>query len=136
MKELGKLKKKSYNLTCALCDEPSKMGFGNICVPFKCFLCSMCKASVQAFSFRVKEFTMSTFNEAEVEGLRTENGGGNQVRAGVPGSAVLERRVLVNAELTLVLISPSLMNTARRCSARRTLPSSRLALASPPAAAA
>jgi hypothetical protein len=80
MKELGKLKKKSYNLTCALCDEPSKMGFGNICVPFKCFLCSMCKASVQAFSFRVKEFTMSTFNEAEVEGLRTENGGGNQVR--------------------------------------------------------
>ena len=52
---LRKLAKLPQNVCCANCDKEDKIfGFKNICMPFRTFVCSMCKAAHQSFSHRVK----------------------------------------------------------------------------------
>lgn len=52
---LRKLAKLPQNVRCANCDKEDKIfGFKNICMPFRTFVCSMCKAAHQSFSHRVK----------------------------------------------------------------------------------
>ena len=52
---LRKLAKLPQNIRCANCEKEDKVfGFKNICMPFRTFVCSMCKAAHQSFSHRVK----------------------------------------------------------------------------------
>jgi hypothetical protein len=56
---LRKLAKLPQNVRCANCDKEDKIfGFKNICMPFRTFVCSMCKAAHQSFSHRVKVRTL------------------------------------------------------------------------------
>jgi len=48
-----------------------------VCIPFKIFVCSNCKSAFQAYSFRVKSLSMSTFTPEEVAAFRSNRGGGN-----------------------------------------------------------
>jgi len=77
---LKKIRKLESNMNCPNCNTPAQkgIGFGNVCVKFKTFVCDLCKTSHQAVSHRVKSVSMSTWTLAEVEELLDENGGGNQ----------------------------------------------------------
>ena len=76
--EVKKLAKLAENRRCAVCEvEASSFGFGAVCVPFKCFVCSNCKSALQAYSHRVKSITQSNWTPAEADALRARNGGGN-----------------------------------------------------------
>jgi hypothetical protein len=79
LKLLNKLRRLPGNKQCASCNETCKnpMGYSNICVKFKIFVCSICKSAHQSYSHRVKHSSMSTFSLSEVESFRYENGGGN-----------------------------------------------------------
>jgi Putative GTPase activating protein for Arf len=68
-------------MICPNCGTPAQpgIGFGNICVKFKTFICDLCKTSHQAISHRVKSSSMSTWTMEEVMELTTENKGGNEV---------------------------------------------------------
>jgi Putative GTPase activating protein for Arf len=78
---LKKLRKLELNMICPNCGTPAQpgIGFGNICVKFKTFICDLCKTSHQAISHRVKSSSMSTWTIEEVMELTTENKGGNEV---------------------------------------------------------
>ena len=78
---LKKLRKLELNMICPNCGTPAQpgIGFGNICVKFKTFICDLCKTSHQAISHRVKSSSMSTWTMEEVMELTTENKGGNEV---------------------------------------------------------
>lgn len=77
--ELNALKKLEANKTCVNCETYAKFGHGNICEKFKTFVCSHCKSAHQSFSHRVKSVTMSNWSKEEVDALKEENGGGNNV---------------------------------------------------------
>ena len=55
------------------------MGFKNVCMKFKIFVCDDCKSAHQAFSHRCKSVTMSHWTKEEVNSLTAFNGGGNAV---------------------------------------------------------
>lgn len=76
---LKKLRKLPENMNCPNCNTPAAqgIGFGNVCVKFKTFVCDMCKTSHQAISHRVKSVSMSTWTLEEVKELLDENVGGN-----------------------------------------------------------
>lgn len=76
---LKKIRKLESNMTCPNCGTRGQqgIGFGNVCVKYKTFVCDSCKTSHQAISHRVKSVTMSTWTEAEVDELLDQNGGGN-----------------------------------------------------------
>lgn len=74
---LKKLRKLESNRVCPNCGvEATIVGFGNVCVKFRTFVCDLCKTSHQAISHRVKSVTMSTWTHEEVCSLRD---GGNSV---------------------------------------------------------
>jgi Putative GTPase activating protein for Arf len=75
--ELKKLSMLPENRSCSNCNTESKFGHGNVCMPFKVFVCGHCKSAFQAYSFRVKSLTMSNFTTEEVESFKARNGGGN-----------------------------------------------------------
>ena len=75
--ELKKLAKLAENRRCADCDADNMFGHGNVCMPFRTFVCGSCKSAHQAFSHRVKSITQSHWTAAEVESLRARSGGGN-----------------------------------------------------------
>ena len=58
---------------------PPGIGFGNMCVKYKTFICDLCKTSHQAISHRVKSFSMSAWTMDEVMELTIERNGGNYV---------------------------------------------------------
>jgi hypothetical protein len=76
---LKKLRRLDGNMRCPNCDSRAAqgIGFGNICVKYKTFVCDMCKTSHQAISHRVKSVSMSTWTMDEVRELMDEYGGGN-----------------------------------------------------------
>ena len=76
---LKKLRRLPANMVCANCgsDAQKGIGFGNICVAFKTFVCDYCKTSHQAISHRVKSVSMSEWTMDEVRELTAERGGGN-----------------------------------------------------------
>jgi hypothetical protein len=78
---LKKLRRLESNMKCPNCGTPAQpgIGFGNVCVKFKTFVCDLCKTSHQAISHRVKSFSMSTWTMEEVMELTSEQNGGNQV---------------------------------------------------------
>jgi Putative GTPase activating protein for Arf len=78
---LKKLRRLESNMRCPNCGTPAQpgIGFGNVCVKFKTFVCDLCKTSHQAISHRVKSFSMSTWTMEEVMELTSEQNGGNQV---------------------------------------------------------
>ena len=78
---LKKLRRLPENSACPNCgtQAPHGIGFGNICVKFKTFVCDLCKTSHQAISHRVKSVTMSTWTLDEVMELTKQRLGGNQV---------------------------------------------------------
>jgi len=78
---LKKLRRLPENSACPNCgtQAPHGIGFGNICVKFKTFVCDLCKTSHQAISHRVKSVTMSTWTIDEVMELTKQRLGGNQV---------------------------------------------------------
>ena len=80
LKLLNKLRRLPENKRCVSCNEvcSNPMGYTNICVKFNIFVCSICKSAHQSFSHRVKHSSMSTFSLREVDGFRSENGGGNK----------------------------------------------------------
>ena len=51
---LNKLRRLPENKVCATCPYEDKMGFKDVCMKFKIFLCSDCKSAHQAFSHRCK----------------------------------------------------------------------------------
>jgi hypothetical protein len=77
---LKKLRKLDQNMVCPNCDTAAQVGvgFGNVCVKFKTFICDLCKTSHQAISHRVKSITMSNWTMDEVNELLDVNGGGNR----------------------------------------------------------
>jgi len=76
-KELNAIRREPANKVCPNCQKEDKMGFDAVCWAFKSFVCSTCKSSHQAFSHRCKSVRMSNWSQAEVNALKTENGGGN-----------------------------------------------------------
>ena len=79
-KVLKKLRKLEVNMVCPNCATKAVpgVGFGNVCVKFKTFICDLCKTSHQAISHRVKSFSMSTWTMDEVMDLTIERNGGNE----------------------------------------------------------
>ena len=79
-KVLKKLRKLDVNMVCPNCGTKAVpgVGFGNVCVKFKTFICDLCKTSHQAISHRVKSFSMSTWTMDEVLDLSIERNGGNE----------------------------------------------------------
>lgn len=74
---LKKLRKLESNRICPNCGvEATIVGFGNVCIKFRTFVCDLCKTSHQAISHRVKSVTMSTWSYDEVCNIRD---GGNSV---------------------------------------------------------
>ena len=78
-KALNALRRLAANKVCGSCPYEERMGFKDVCMKFKIFVCSDCKSAHQAFSHRCKSVTMSNWSMAEVDELRQENGGGNVV---------------------------------------------------------
>ena len=78
---LKKLRRLETNMVCPNCGTNAVpgVGFGNVCVKFKTFICDLCKTSHQAISHRVKSFSMSTWTMDEVLDLSIERHGGNPV---------------------------------------------------------
>eukprot|EP01041_Mallomonas_annulata_P002357 gene2357-4573_t len=77
---LKKIRKLESNKVCPNCGaESSNLGFGNVCIKFKTFICDMCKTSHQAISHRVKSVTMSTWTLDEVNDLTEKMNGGNKI---------------------------------------------------------
>ena len=54
MKLLNKLRREADNRKCATCPHEDRMGFNNVCMKFKIFICGDCKSAHQAFSHRCK----------------------------------------------------------------------------------
>jgi hypothetical protein len=75
--ELKRLSKLPENRRCANCEAEAQHGHGNVCVPFRSFVCGTCKSAHQAYSHRVKSATQSNWTLAEVEQLKARSGGGN-----------------------------------------------------------
>merc|ERR1719248_292279 len=89
MKVLNQLRRLPENKECATCNHTDRMGYKDVCMKFKIFVCDDCKSAHQAFSHRCKSVTMSHWTKEEVDVLKTANGGGNAVNratmlAGVP----------------------------------------------------
>ena len=42
--ELRRIARQPENRRCANCEKEDSQGHGNVCVPFRTFVCSMCKA--------------------------------------------------------------------------------------------
>ena len=110
-KALNAVRRIAANKVCGTCLHEERMGFKDVCMKFKIFICSDCKSCHQAFSHRCKvgrrrpppppyehargprpthpdrpsrllqSVTMSNWSMAEVDVLRHENGGGNVVNA-------------------------------------------------------
>ena len=78
-KALNALRRLAANKVCGSCPYEERMGFKDVCMKYKIFVCSDCKSAHQAFSHRCKSVTMSNWSMAEVDELRQENGGGNAV---------------------------------------------------------
>eukprot|EP00605_Chrysophyceae_sp_TOSAG23-4_P000602 GSChrysophyteH1.ASY1.ANO1.679.1 assembled CDS len=76
---LKKLRRLPANMVCCNCDSDAQrgIGFSNICVAFRTFVCDYCKTSHQAISHRVKSVSMSEWTLDEVRELSAERGGGN-----------------------------------------------------------
>jgi len=70
------LRKKECNKVCFDCGEK---GPQVVCTTFNTFVCMMCSGIHREFSHRVKNISMSTFEEAEVEAL--EKGGNDAGRS-------------------------------------------------------
>ena len=79
MKHLNNLRKLAANKSCATCTHEDKMGFKDVCMKFKIFICSDCKSAHQAFSHRCKSITMSNWTHAEVMELDASTNGGNEI---------------------------------------------------------
>ncbi|KOO29152.1 rev interacting-like protein, partial [Chrysochromulina tobinii] len=79
MKYLNNLRKLAANKSCATCTYEDKMGFKDVCMKFKIFICSDCKSAHQAFSHRCKSITMSNWTHAEVMELDASTNGGNEI---------------------------------------------------------
>lgn len=77
VKLLNKLRRDKNNRKCVDCAITSQFGFSNVCVPYKSFVCDICKSAHQSYSHRVKNTLMSTFTMDEVKTLQFEKGGGN-----------------------------------------------------------
>jgi hypothetical protein len=54
MKHLNQLRRLADNKKCATCGYEDRMGFKDVCMKFKIFICSDCKSAHQAFSHRCK----------------------------------------------------------------------------------
>lgn len=54
MKHLNNLRRLPDNKRCATCEHEDRMGFKDVCMKFKIFICSDCKSAHQAFSHRCK----------------------------------------------------------------------------------
>ena len=78
---LKKLRRLESNMKCPNCGTPAPpgIGFGNMCIKYKTFICDLCKTSHQAISHRVKSFSMSAWTMDEVMELTLERNGGNFV---------------------------------------------------------
>ena len=74
---LKKIRKIDSNRKCPNCGAESVLGFQNVCVKFKTFVCDQCKSSHQAISHRVKSITMSSWTMDEVQELSAKRSGGN-----------------------------------------------------------
>ena len=53
-KALNALRRLGSNKVCGSCDYEERMGFKDVCMKFKIFVCSDCKSAHQAFSHRCK----------------------------------------------------------------------------------
>lgn len=87
MKHLNNLRKLAANKSCATCTHEDKMGFKDVCMKFKIFICSDCKSAHQAFSHRCKSITMSNWTHAEVMELDASTNGGNEIHNATHGRA-------------------------------------------------
>ena len=54
MSHLNKLRRLPDNKRCATCTHEERMGFKDVCMKFKIFICSDCKSAHQSFSHRCK----------------------------------------------------------------------------------
>jgi hypothetical protein len=54
MKYLNQLRRQPENKRCATCSHEDRMGFKDVCMKFKIFICGDCKSAHQAFSHRCK----------------------------------------------------------------------------------
>ena len=54
MTVLNKLRRLPENKKCATCNYEDRMGFKNVCMKFKIFICDDCKSAHQAYSHRCK----------------------------------------------------------------------------------
>ena len=54
MKHLNQLRRQPENKCCATCTHEDRMGFKDVCMKFKIFICSDCKSAHQSFSHRCK----------------------------------------------------------------------------------
>lgn len=54
MKYLNQLRRLQDNKRCATCTHEDRMGFKDVCMKFKIFICSDCKSAHQSFSHRCK----------------------------------------------------------------------------------
>lgn len=54
MKHLNALRRLPENKICATCPYEERMGFKDVCMKFKIFVCGDCKSAHQSFSHRCK----------------------------------------------------------------------------------
>eukprot|EP00966_Prymnesium_polylepis_P307726 7111172-Prymnesium_polylepis.1 len=54
MTVLNKLRRLPENKKCGSCNYEDRMGFKNVCMKFKIFICDDCKSAHQAYSHRCK----------------------------------------------------------------------------------
>jgi len=77
--QVKKLSRLPANTVCANCGKKKDFGFSSVCIKYRTFVCDFCKSSHAAVSHRCKSLTMSTWTKEEVDSLKEENGGGNNV---------------------------------------------------------
>ena len=53
-KAINQLRRLPANKVCGTCPYEDRMGFKNVCMKFKIFICDDCKSGHQAFSHRCK----------------------------------------------------------------------------------
>mmetsp|Transcript_67384 Transcript_67384/g.156432 ORF Transcript_67384/g.156432 Transcript_67384/m.156432 type:complete len:343 (+) Transcript_67384:80-1108(+) len=76
-KELNRLRRLPENRVCPNCLKEERLGFTDVCMPFRTFVCSDCKSAHQSFSHRVKCTAQSAWQMEEVRELDEKRGGGN-----------------------------------------------------------
>lgn len=65
MKYLNQLRRLPENKRCATCPYEDRMGFKDVCMKYKIFICGDCKSAHQSFSHRCKARSWNILTSAQ-----------------------------------------------------------------------